>query len=215
MGSQGSHGWTEMHTFRLRGKHWGDLGYTLKLYGTQQPCPHSGWTWKGHVGSNKSKNHGKRKNINPPASFETDTFLFCKKYGRPDRPHWQNLSISKVVGLISIDKFEQIYDFINLPYRTVCLEGQFQGHFPPAPEPAAAKGDRGGPAIARHLMAPPGAPRPNPSMAPEAPPRRRSGRPARPAPHTIYYTIFVYTHIYILIYIYICVQTRHRSRSWS
>ena len=42
-----------MDTFRFRGKHWGDLGYRSKCYGTHQPCPHSGWTWKGHVGPKK------------------------------------------------------------------------------------------------------------------------------------------------------------------
>ena len=39
---------------RFRGKHWGDLGYRSKKYGTHQPCPHSSWTWKGHMGSNKT-----------------------------------------------------------------------------------------------------------------------------------------------------------------
>ena len=55
LGSKGRHGWTKMNTFRFRGKPWGDLGYKSNFYGTHQPCPHSGWTWKGHVGSTKSK----------------------------------------------------------------------------------------------------------------------------------------------------------------
>ena len=31
-------------TIRVRGKHWGDLGYKSKLRGTHPPCPYSGWT---------------------------------------------------------------------------------------------------------------------------------------------------------------------------
>ena len=49
-----------MDTFRFRGQHQGDLGYKSRFYGTHQACPHSGWTWKGHLGSDtseKSKNH--------------------------------------------------------------------------------------------------------------------------------------------------------------
>ena len=62
LGSKGRHGWTKMDTFRFRGKHWGDLGYRSKFYGTHQPCPHSGWTWKGHMGSKKSKKHWEIEN---------------------------------------------------------------------------------------------------------------------------------------------------------
>ena len=40
----------------IQGEALGDLGYTSKKYGTNRPCPHSGWTWKGHVGSNNSTN---------------------------------------------------------------------------------------------------------------------------------------------------------------
>ena len=53
LGSKGRHGWTKMDKFRFGGKHWGDFGYKSHLYGTHQPGPHSGWAWKGHVGSNK------------------------------------------------------------------------------------------------------------------------------------------------------------------
>ena len=58
LGSKGQHGWTKMDTVRFRGKHWGDLGYRSKFYGTHQPCPHSGWTWEGHVGSRNSNDTG-------------------------------------------------------------------------------------------------------------------------------------------------------------
>ena len=27
----------------------------IKKYGTYQACPHSRWTWKGHIGSNNKK----------------------------------------------------------------------------------------------------------------------------------------------------------------
>ena len=39
----------------------------IKRYVTPQPCPHSGWTWKGHVGSTNSKNHGLIKKYNTSA----------------------------------------------------------------------------------------------------------------------------------------------------
>ena len=65
MSSKGRHGWTKMDTFRLRGKNWRDSGYRSKFYGTHQRCSHSGWIWKGHVGSKNSENHKKSKN---PAS---------------------------------------------------------------------------------------------------------------------------------------------------
>ena len=64
LGSEGRHGWTKMDMFRFRGNHCGNSGYESKLYGTHEPCPHSGWTWKGHVGSNKIK-QSLNKMINP------------------------------------------------------------------------------------------------------------------------------------------------------
>ena len=77
-GSKGRHGWTKMDTFRLRGKHWGDLVYRSKFHGTHQPCPHTGWTWTGHMGSNKSKKTLKHRKSNIPASFGYELF-FCVK----------------------------------------------------------------------------------------------------------------------------------------
>ena len=41
----------QLDTFEFRRKHCEDLGYKSKFYGTHQACPHSGWTGKGHVGS--------------------------------------------------------------------------------------------------------------------------------------------------------------------
>ena len=55
LGSGGRHGRTKMDMLRLRGKHWGDLRYRSIFYGNHQPCPHSGWTWQGHVGSKQWK----------------------------------------------------------------------------------------------------------------------------------------------------------------
>ena len=59
MGSKGRHGWTKIDTFRFKGKHCGNLKYKWKLYGTQQPCPHSDWTWKRRT---ESKNIENQKN---------------------------------------------------------------------------------------------------------------------------------------------------------
>ena len=43
-----------------------ELRVQIKTVGTRQPCPHTGWTWKGHVGSQKSKiNIRKSKNQHP------------------------------------------------------------------------------------------------------------------------------------------------------
>ena len=78
LGSKGRHGWTKMDTFRFRGKHWGDLGYRSEFYGTHQPCPHSGWTWKGHMGSKKVKNHSEIIKYNIPAIFVTENWCFQK-----------------------------------------------------------------------------------------------------------------------------------------
>ena len=56
----------------IQGRHSGDLGYKSKFYCTHQPCPHSGWTWKEHVGSkNKTNRIAKSTKTNIPASFGT------------------------------------------------------------------------------------------------------------------------------------------------
>ena len=36
----------------------GDFVYKSRFCGTHQACPHSGWTWKLHMGSTNSKNRG-------------------------------------------------------------------------------------------------------------------------------------------------------------
>ena len=70
LGSKGRHGWIKMDTFQFRGKRWRDLGYKSKFYGTNQHRPHSGWTWKGHVGSKNSK-----KSVDPLVEASSDSVL--------------------------------------------------------------------------------------------------------------------------------------------
>ena len=80
IGLEGPTRMAKMDTFRFRGKHWEDLGYRSEFYGTHQPCPHSGWAWKGHVGAKKSnKNIGKlNEKPNIPASSGTKHHFFQK-----------------------------------------------------------------------------------------------------------------------------------------
>ena len=91
--SKGRHGRTKMDTFRFGRKHWGDVGYKSKSYGTHQHCPHSGWTWKGHVGSNKSSTNPK---IQFPSKFCPIFFCLKKCKDQNDRSgniYWSKLSL--------------------------------------------------------------------------------------------------------------------------
>ena len=100
LGSKSRHGWTKITTFRLRGKPCGDSKYESKCYGTHQACPHSGLTWKGHVGftfSQKSLNEMKHPTSQQVLGGHS---YFSKKYKD------QNDNIGKMYPLKrSLDRF--------------------------------------------------------------------------------------------------------------
>ena len=86
LGSNNRYGCTKMDTFRLTGKHGGDLGYKSKSYGTHQSCPHSGWTWKAHVGSNKAfRNHRQIEKVKHSSKLWDEIFSFAQNKKRNDR----------------------------------------------------------------------------------------------------------------------------------
>ena len=82
LGSEGRHRCTKMDTFAFRGKHWGYLGYRSNKYDTHQPCLHSGWTWKGHVGSTKLQKYLTIEQIQHPRTQQVlrPRIDFSKKY---------------------------------------------------------------------------------------------------------------------------------------
>ena len=84
----------------------------IQICGTHQVCPHSGWTWEGHMGSNNSKIIENVKNITSQQVLGRNTGSF-EKMQRPKWPHWQNLSIWKVVGPILIEKSIKTKDKIQ------------------------------------------------------------------------------------------------------
>ena len=49
----------------------GGIEDTNLFCGTHQPCPHSGWTWEGHVGSKNTNAFEQIEKPNIPASFVT------------------------------------------------------------------------------------------------------------------------------------------------
>ena len=49
--------------------YWEDLGYSSKVHGTHQACPHSGWTWKEHMGSTKIKKSWNNQKNQHPSKF--------------------------------------------------------------------------------------------------------------------------------------------------
>ena len=65
-----------MDTFRFSGEYWEDLGYKSKCYGTHRPCPHSGWTWKGHMWLKKCQNHWKQQRIQHPIKSLDEKCVF-------------------------------------------------------------------------------------------------------------------------------------------
>ena len=103
-----------MEKFRFKGKHSGALGYKSKFHGTHQPCPHSGWTWKGHRGSNKSENRWKPtsqksrcEELNFSKHARTKITSFAKST-HPDTPNFdfhqksdENIRIGQEIGVIT------------------------------------------------------------------------------------------------------------------
>ena len=78
IGLEGSTRMNKNGHLSIQGEALGDVGYKSKSYVTHQPCSHTSWTWKGHVGSKKMKISEQAEKTNIPTSFGTICVLNAK-----------------------------------------------------------------------------------------------------------------------------------------
>ena len=75
--SKARHGWTKLDMFRLRGKHWGNLEYRSKVYGTHN-IVHIVAGLGRETWDRQNKKSLKIESFNIPASFGTKKYAFQK-----------------------------------------------------------------------------------------------------------------------------------------